>query len=123
MVAAARAASAARAVAPVSPEPELAFDVVIVVVVALILVGRHHFTDVTGRKLDGADFRVRGILPSRRAPQQRVEAIVRENHHRSLADRRRPMAIQPELIQKPGQMISDRACRSRGPVRASSHER
>ena len=61
-----------------------------------------------GRISTGADFRVRGILPSRRASQQRVAAIVRENHHRSLADRRKPMAVQPELIQKPGQMISDR---------------
>ena len=42
-----------------SAEPEVAFEVVVVVVVVAVSVGGDEVVSVTGRKLDGADFRRR----------------------------------------------------------------
>src|SRR5262245_21585189 len=81
---------------------------VYVVIAVAISLGGDELVSVAGQNLDGADFRMRGILRIRRALQQGVAAIVRDQRQRSLAYRRRPMAVEPELIQEPGQMISER---------------
>ena len=52
---------------------------------------------------------MRGILPIRRALQLRVAAIVRhQNQHLAFRANLLRHAVEPELIQKPGQMISER---------------
>src|SRR5262244_1522528 len=89
------------------------------VIAVAISLGGDELVSVAGQNLHGANFRMRGILPIRRALQQRVAAIVRDNsqHRRSNLLRH---AIEAELIQKPGQMISDRLVLDKDRLRASS---